>query len=232
MNKKNSQEAKLVASESGEIYQEAVLPSERSTIMKLLMFTLLLSLALGSVFGVPAPASEDSDDFMEIADTFDIEKRAVSKLTMYVHVHFKIDEYACSPGPSACLRSLYIMAFTSGHVHGGSDTSHAVEMRVNGVTRKRVLYDRPGDDMFNHKGDLWKINFSHFGFTDRCIRLSEIDALYIVENNDDGWNIVSVATFVEDVHGGVQVLTQDLEVNRWIDGDGLPSHRRFKLTKA
>lgn len=84
--------------------------------------------------------------------------------------------------------------------------------------------------MLENKGDLWKINFLDFHFTDSCITIGKISGVSIVENGDDGWNIDSIVTLVKDSHGGVQVLTQDLDVYRWIDGDDLPSYRRFDLT--
>lgn len=66
--------------------------------------------------------------------------------------------------------------------------------------------------MQKNKGDLWKINFSDFGFTDGCITIGEISGASIVENSNDGWNIDSIVTLVKDNRGGVEVLTQDLDV--------------------
>lgn len=86
--------------------------------------------------------------------------------------------------------------------------------------------------MFPDKGDLWQINFSDFHFHDRCITFHEIRRVSIVERNDDGWNIHSIVTLVRDSGNGVQVLTQDLDVYRWIDGNDHHSHRRFELTFA
>ena len=54
----------------------------------------------------------------------------------------------------------------------------------------------------------------------------------IVENGNDGWNIDSIVTMVKDDDDGVEALTQDLDVFRWIDGDDLPQYRRFDLTLA
>ncbi|MCG8623624.1 MAG: hypothetical protein MJE68_16730 [Proteobacteria bacterium] len=96
------------------------------------------------------------------------------------------------------------MAFTSGVDDAGSDTSHIIEVQTIGQVRNLVLYDRPGDDMQKNKGDLWKINFSDFSFTDGCITIGEISGASIVENNgNDGWNIDSIVTLVKDDDGGV-----------------------------
>ena len=124
------------------------------------------------------------------------------------------------------------MAFTSDVSSGGSDTSHTVEVQTSGQVRNLRLYNRPGDDMLAHKGDLWKINFSDFHFPNSCIRINEIRRVAILEAANDGWNIDSIVTLVKDSYGGIQVLTQDLDVNRWIDGNGHYSHRRFELTFA
>lgn len=125
------------------------------------------------------------------------------------------------------------MAFTSGLPYSESNgPGHTVEVQASGEVRNLRLYDRPGDDMLPHKGDLWKMNVSDFHFTDQCITLGEIHKVSIIESSFDGWNIDSIVTLVKDSSSGIQVLTQDLDVNRWIDGNGHHSHRRFELTSA
>lgn len=125
------------------------------------------------------------------------------------------------------------MAFTSGLPAAGAGAqTHAVEIQASGDVRNIRLYDRPGDDMLEHKGDLWKINMTNFHFNDQCITISEITRVSIIEHSFDGWNIDSIVTFVKDASGGIQVLTQNLDVNRWIDGNNHHSHRRFELTNA
>lgn len=86
--------------------------------------------------------------------------------------------------------------------------------------------------MLENKGDLWEFSLSSFGFPDSCIQVSEIQGVYIIETNDDGWNIGSVVTLVKDSQGGVGLLTQDFDVNHWIDGDRHQSNRRLQLTLA
>lgn len=86
--------------------------------------------------------------------------------------------------------------------------------------------------MLANKGDLWKIHFPEFHFTDTCIRISEIRQVSIIESSNDGWNIDSIVTLVRDSSNGVQVLTQNLDAYRWIDGDSHHTRRRFGLTMA
>ncbi len=129
-----------------------------------------------------------------------------------------------------CLVKLYIMAFTSDLKYAGSDGQHNVEVRIKGMSQHRPLYNRPGDDYKRNKGDFWEYSFSDFGFTDSCIQIGDFRYIEITEGGNDGWNIASIVTLVEDSSGGVQVVTTDIGVNRWIDGDGKQEHRRFRLT--
>ena len=63
-----------------------------------------------------------------------------------------------------CLDKFYIMAFTSGVNLAGSDAGHAVEIVADGHVRNLELYDRPGNDYYQHKGDLWKYDLASFFF--------------------------------------------------------------------
>ena len=126
------------------------------------------------------------------------------------------------------------MAFTSGVADGGADSGHEVSMRLtSGETRSVILPDLPGDDYLAHKGDLWKLhihNDFHFG---GCIYISQIASIALQEHSNDGWNVDSIVTFFRDDHDGgpsYHVATMDVDVNRWIDGDGHHSHQHFELT--
>lgn len=134
------------------------------------------------------------------------------------------------PHADICLEKLYIMAFTSGLENAESDTSHSIEVQIiNGDVHRIQLYDRPGDDYAFYKGDLWKIAFY---FTVECIRLSEIQRVSIIESGNDNWNIDSIITLVRDSANRSVVLTQDINVNCWIDSNGADSFRHFELTFA
>ena len=131
----------------------------------------------------------------------------------------------------ACLDKLYIMAFTSGIDNAQSDSAHAVEILAAGDVRTLQLYNLPGNDYSQNKGDLWKYNIASFNFPSSCLTISSIQKVSIIESSNDGWNIDSIVTLV-GAGGCFQVLTQDLDVNRWIDGDRHDTHRSFKLTFA
>ncbi len=123
----------------------------------------------------------------------------------------------------------YILAFTSTVKDGGSDQSKQVELTIGCVAKKRTLYDRVGDDMLSNKGDLWKMNISDFSSCS-CVKLGDIQRVAIVTASNDGWNIDSIVTMVTDVNGKAFILTQDLDVFRWVDGNDKPEYKRFNLT--
>ena len=123
-----------------------------------------------------------------------------------------------------CLRKLYVMAFTSGLDYADSDSSHNIELQYSGYVQTLTLYDRPGEDFQSNKGDLWDFSLSG------CITLSAITRVSVAENGNDGWNIGSIVTLVRDPADRIQVLTRNLGVNRWIDGDDVYAHRRYDLT--
>ena len=129
----------------------------------------------------------------------------------------------------ACITKLYIMAFTSGLRYAGADRVHAVQIHARRYVRTVRLYDRPGNDYYPHKGDLWKINFAAFHFP-YCIKIGDIRRISIVAASTDGWNIDSIVTIV-GAGRYYQVMTLNLNVNRWIDGNGPPYQRRYDLTR-
>ena len=102
-------------------------------------------------------------------------------------------------------------------------------MRTASETRSVRLYNRPGDDYYSHKGDLWKIPISDFHFSDGSITVSEIIGIAITERSTDGWHIESIVTFMKS-GSDYQLLSEDFEVNRWIDQNSGASNRRLDLT--
>ena len=185
------------------------------TTMKMQLLTIAALAVFGCTSGTPVPFNENESEEEANTETHlidvPIEKRAVSS--------------------KACLDKLYIMAFTSGIDYAQSDSIHAVEILGAGHVRNLRLYNLPGDEHSQNKGDLWKYNITSFQFPFSCLNISMIQRVYIIESSDDGWNIDSIVTLV-GAGGSFQVLTQDLDVNRWIDGDSHHTYRRFELTLA
>ena len=116
------------------------------------------------------------------------------------------------------------MAFTSGRRGGSSDTSHGIQLQYSGGVQTMALYDRPGDDYMSNKGDLWELTLSG------CIKIRDLKRVSIVEDGNDGWNIESIVTLVSDSSSNIQLLTQDFDVNCWIDGNSAKSHEQLDLT--
>lgn len=129
-----------------------------------------------------------------------------------------------------CVDKFYIMAFTSGLPSAGADTSHAVEVTAKGNTRRQVLPNLPGDNYLENKGGLWELTMSSFNFPDLCIKKNDITNIAITQNNNDGWHIESITTLLKDVIGKEELVSSDLNINHWIDGDGLPDSKRLNLT--
>ena len=129
-----------------------------------------------------------------------------------------------------CLNKFYIMAFTSGIVNGGSDEHHAVVIRAGGHCRHQLLHNLPGDDFSSLEGDFWKYTISSFGFPSTCITIDDVSEISIIEHNNDGWNIDSIATFFIDENGASYPASIDLDANRWVDGDDTQVKKRFELT--
>ena len=130
-----------------------------------------------------------------------------------------------------CIKSLYIMAFTSNWKHSGSDSAHEVEIRAGGYTYKSLLPNLPGDDYQPSKGDLWKLSLENNFNIRKCVTPNMVDYIAIEESSNDGWNIDSIVSFFIFDSYNSKLATVNLDAYHWVDGDGADSHRRFELTK-
>ena len=114
-------------------------------------------------------------------------------------------------------------------MNSGSNDRHNIEVTAAGQIMSIQLPNLPGNDYLTNKGDLWKLSFKDdLGFMD-CVTLGDLDAIAIVANSTDGWNIDSVASYV-CAAGNCQEVTHDFDVFRWIDTDREPEDERFNLT--
>ena len=118
------------------------------------------------------------------------------------------------------------MAFTSNEVFAGSDDSPAVELEARNSSKSVILYDLPKNDFSRGKGDLWRIDISDFQF-EGCIRVDDITGIAIVPVDTDAWNIDSIVTFVENYDGKFQLVSQDIDVYRWVDKTDHPVFEHF-----
>jgi hypothetical protein len=113
------------------------------------------------------------------------------------------------------------MVFTS----SSTNDYHNIELHYNGSVQTMTLYDQRGIEFQSNKCDLWEFSLPN------CIILDAITRVSVVANGDDGWNIGSIVTLVRDTDDKIHLLTQDFDVNRWIDSD-VEEHRNFNLTSS
>ena len=123
------------------------------------------------------------------------------------------------------------MGFTSGLNNAGSDNSPFIEIDLCNHEEKRVRFpDNPGNDMVRNKGDLWTIPISKFGFRTKCIRKGDIRKVAVEDGGNDGWNIQSIVTMGLTQGNEYLLLSVNMDVNHWIDGDGNSvSQQQFPL---
>ena len=129
-----------------------------------------------------------------------------------------------------CATDLYVMPFTSGISYAGSNYHPYIEIDLKNLEDGEVrFYDNPGNDMLENKGDLWKFAISAFNFQKSCIWKDDIHEVSIKHGGADGWNIKSIITMLRNGSNYV-LLTADMEVNRWVDGDRGSSYNEFTLS--
>lgn len=122
------------------------------------------------------------------------------------------------------------MAFTGGSQNALTNHPPFIELIVEGEIGLVQLPEVTGLEFQNDKGDLWAINLGEFGLSTTCIRQRDIEGIAVVEGGTDGWLIDSIVTFLLDVDGNFSLLSSDIDVDRWIDGNGGEERKRFDLT--
>ena len=128
-----------------------------------------------------------------------------------------------------CGRDLYVMGFTSGHTDAGSDDSPSIKLDlINHDDAEFIFPDNDGDDMLENKGDLWKIPISHFGLNEECLMKGDISKVTLINGGSDGWDIASIVTMLCS-GDNCDLLTVNLGVDRWLDGDDEYIYREFTL---
>lgn len=121
------------------------------------------------------------------------------------------------------------MAFTTGDKNAFTRNPPIVELTVGDQARGMVLPELPGETFIANKGDLWKINLSGFGFTDTCITKREVEAITLIETGTDGWQIDSIVTFLKAGESFI-LLSSDIDIKRWVDGNQGAQFKRFSLS--
>ena len=128
----------------------------------------------------------------------------------------------------SCIRFLRILAYTSNirDSQTRADVSHKIELTVDGLAKTAIFTNFPGQS----RGNLWILSLADdFGFSG-CICKKDVQGIALLEDDDDGWNIDSIVTYVSSNKYDWQQSSVDLDVNRWIDGDSLEARKRFDLS--
>ena len=128
----------------------------------------------------------------------------------------------CGP----CINYLYVMAYTSDGATSQTkyDVNHTIELTADGLYKVANLGNLPNKT----RGNLWKLSLKddfEFAF---CIRKKDIQAIAIVADNNDGWKIDSIVTYVAASEHTWELSSVDLNANTWIQQND-PSRKQFDL---
>ncbi len=123
------------------------------------------------------------------------------------------------------------MAFTSGKHHAGSDGTFYVELQPRkGQAGKAQLYNRKGHYYSKNKGVLWAFDLqSDFGFSDCFCYERDVSNITLTPAGNNGWNIQTIFTILK-IGNEYTVLSADVNVYKWLDGNGAADARYFKLS--
>ena len=130
-----------------------------------------------------------------------------------------------STGP--CINYLYVDAYTSDKLNSDTqaDVAHKIELKADGLTNTTALADLPSES----RGKQWKLSLlDDFGFAG-CMRKKDIQGIAILADNNDGWNIDSIVTYVAASEHCRELSSVDFCVDRWVDQNSFPERKRFDL---
>ena len=120
-----------------------------------------------------------------------------------------------------------MIAATGELTHASSTDFPYIELDLTSFEDGEVRFpNNPGADMLQNKADLWTIPISDFRFQASCIWKDNVTDISIRNGGNDGWYINSLLTVLSDGDAYV-VLSADMNVNRWVDGDSTTAGRLF-----
>ena len=121
------------------------------------------------------------------------------------------------------------MAFTGTSRNSFTSNPPTIILQVNDEVGKIALPTPTGNEFSPGKGDLWRVDISNFKFTDTCVTKGDVSKITLEETGNDGWLVDSIVTFLRS-DGAFILLSVDIDVNRWIDGNGGTELEQFSLT--
>jgi endonuclease/exonuclease/phosphatase family metal-dependent hydrolase len=116
-----------------------------------------------------------------------------------------------------CLESIKLLVFATTHHFAPSKGPHGIVIETY---TELSGYDIVSSDFWDRSANELQLNLrSDFRFT-TCVRKRDIKRVSIVPLSTDGWNVKTIVTFVCDPFSDCSLLTQDLDINYWVDSDG------------
>lgn len=101
------------------------------------------------------------------------------------------------------------------------------------VTRSEDgAYEIRSESFWKNSANELQLNLqSDFGFT-TCVHKSDIESVSIVPVSTDAWSVKTIVTFVCDSESRCSLLTQDLDVDYWVDADGCEGGAPLVLSRV
>ena len=121
------------------------------------------------------------------------------------------------------------MAFTGTSQNAFTANPPMIILQVNDEVGQVALPEPTGNEFASGKGDLWRIDISKFEFADTCVTKGDVSTITLKETGTDGWLVDSIVTFLRSDDAFI-LLSVDIDVNRWIDGNGGTELEQFSLT--
>lgn len=110
-----------------------------------------------------------------------------------------------------------MFVFSTTHQCAFSEGPHAIVVQTYTEFR---CYNIVNADFWSSGANELQLHLkSDFGFT-TCVRKRDIAKVFIAPVSTDGWNIRTIFTFACDFFSDCSLLTQDLDINFWVDADG------------
>lgn len=120
-----------------------------------------------------------------------------------------------------------MLVFSTSHRFALSQGPHAIEIAT---PSEYAAFEIRSQRFWNNSANKLELNLqSDFGFT-TCVHKSDIEGVSIVPVSRDGWNVNTIVTFVCDSERQCSLLTQDLDIDYWVDADGSEKGASLELS--
>ncbi|XP_062513897.1 uncharacterized protein LOC134189595 [Corticium candelabrum] len=133
-----------------------------------------------------------------------------------------------------CIEKLYAAAMTSPKMWAGSHDQHrfAFSYKTDGPylnTTEWLLPSSKGPyNLIAQKGNIWELNVRQESET-LCIDRCDVKNVSYRENSNDGWHIDTAFTVAAFSDARYRLLSADVNVRQWVDGDRDERSKQFDL---